>query len=157
MAEDRKTDDIDRHVGDRIRMRRIMVGTSQDELGKKLGITFQQIQKYEKGANRISAGRLYRAAQILDVPVSFFFEGLPSANGRRGKGALPEYLTELMGTSLGQRLVEGLGSITEPKMRYGLLQLIEGIQDQHEQNGRKRKASRPILNGRTGARTAPPH
>lgn len=129
MAEEKKPDDIDRHVGERVRVRRIMVGMSQGDLGKKLGITFQQIQKYENGANRISASRLYRTAQILRVPVSFFFEGLPTPNGHVGDGAMPDHLMDLMGTALGQRLVKGLGSISDRNMRYGFLQLIEGIRD----------------------------
>jgi transcriptional regulator with XRE-family HTH domain len=68
---------IDKHVGERVRMRRIMVNMSQDTLGKKLGLTFQQIQKYEKGTNRISASRLHHISEILGVPVSFMFEDLP--------------------------------------------------------------------------------
>ncbi len=66
---------IDKHVGARVRMRRIMVGMSQEKLGEALGITFQQIQKYEKGTNRIGASRLQAAARILAVPVNYFFEG----------------------------------------------------------------------------------
>jgi len=67
---------VDRHVGSRIRLRRQLLGMSQTALGEALGMTFQQVQKYERGANRISAGTLYRAAQALDVPVSFLFDGL---------------------------------------------------------------------------------
>lgn len=68
---------VDIHVGDRLRFRRKLLGLSQSALGKALGLTFQQIQKYENGANRISASRLYQAASVLDVPISFFFEELP--------------------------------------------------------------------------------
>ncbi len=67
---------IDVHVGSRVRLRRTLLGMSQEKLGEKLGLTFQQIQKYERGSNRISASRLYQAARILDVPVSYFFDGL---------------------------------------------------------------------------------
>src|SRR5436305_13608074 len=115
MAEEKRADDIDRHVGERVKMRRIMVGLSQGQLGEKLGITFQQIQKYEKGANRIGASRLYRTELILEVPVSNFFEGLPATNGRGDKGAIPDHLVELMGTALGQRLVQALASIIDTK------------------------------------------
>jgi transcriptional regulator with XRE-family HTH domain len=69
---------IDKHVGSRVRMRRMMISMSQEKLGEKLGITFQQIQKYEKGTNRIGASRLQQISQILQVPVSFFFEGAPT-------------------------------------------------------------------------------
>ena len=73
-------DPIDIHVGKRLSIRRRLVGLSQQRLANALGITFQQVQKYEKASNRISAGRLYRVAQILDVPVSFFFDELSSKN-----------------------------------------------------------------------------
>jgi len=67
---------IDIHVGNRVRMRRMLVGMSQEKLGEKLGLTFQQVQKYEKGSNRVSASRLYHMAMILGVPVQFFFDDL---------------------------------------------------------------------------------
>ena len=69
----------DKHVGARVRMRRMMLSMSQEKLGDALGLTFQQVQKYEKGANRIGASRLQQIAHILQVPVSFFFEGAPNA------------------------------------------------------------------------------
>jgi transcriptional regulator with XRE-family HTH domain len=68
---------IDAHVGARIRLRRTLLGMTQEKLGEALGLTFQQVQKYERGLNRIGSGRLYRLSQILDVPVSFFFDDLP--------------------------------------------------------------------------------
>ena len=70
---------IDVHVGSRIRLRRMLIGMSQEKLGDKLNLTFQQIQKYEKGANRVGASRLYTVAQILGVPVQFFFDDMPSS------------------------------------------------------------------------------
>ena len=73
---------IDKHVGSRVRMRRMMLGMSQEKLGDALGLTFQQVQKYEKGANRIGASRLQQISLILQVPVSFFFEGAPAPPGR---------------------------------------------------------------------------
>src|SRR5213082_3848585 len=69
---------VDKYVGSRVRMRRIMLGMSQEKLGDSLGLTFQQIQKYEKGTNRIGASRLQQISHILQVPVAFFFEGAPS-------------------------------------------------------------------------------
>ena len=77
---------VDVHVGSRIRMRRQLIGMSQEKLGELLGITFQQVQKYEKGANRISASRLYFTAKILGVPVQFFFEELPGIEEHGGMG-----------------------------------------------------------------------
>ena len=73
----KKPEPVDIHVGSRVRLRRILMGMSQSKLGKALNITFQQIQKYERGANRIGSSNLYRLSQILDVPVSFFFDGMP--------------------------------------------------------------------------------
>src|ERR1043166_5329500 len=72
---------IDKHVGSRVRMRRMMLGMSQEKLGDALGLTFQQVQKYEKGSNRIGASRLQQISLILQVPVSFFFEGAPTNAG----------------------------------------------------------------------------
>jgi transcriptional regulator with XRE-family HTH domain len=72
---------IDVHVGSRIRMRRQLINMSQERLGELLGITFQQVQKYEKGANRISASRMFFTAKTMGVPVQFFFEGLPGGEG----------------------------------------------------------------------------
>src|SRR5271163_3010052 len=69
---------IDKHVGSRVRMRRMMLGMSQEKLGNALGLTFQQVQKYEKGTNRIGASRLQQIAHIVQVPVAFFFEGAPT-------------------------------------------------------------------------------
>ena len=74
-------DSIDAHIGSRVRLRRLTAGVSQEQLGAALGVTFQQVQKYEKGANRIGAGRLYRISRILGVPVSYFYEGLAKTNG----------------------------------------------------------------------------
>jgi transcriptional regulator with XRE-family HTH domain len=127
MVEQRKTDAIDKRVGDRVRMRRIMCKMTQIELGTKIGVTFQQLQKYEKGTNRIGASRLYRIAQILDTPVGFFFEDLPASKGR-GE-TLPDYLVDLLGTTLGQRLIEGLSRITDKRTRIDFAELIESIAD----------------------------
>lgn len=76
----RKTDDLDRHIGLRLKMRRILRNFSQDELAQNLGITFQQIQKYERAMNRISAARLYEIAKILSVPLTYFYEGYEEEN-----------------------------------------------------------------------------
>ena len=78
---------IDTHVGNRVRMRRMTLAMSQEKLGDALGVTFQQVQKYERGTNRISASRLQQISHILQVPVSFFFDGAPSVAGMRGRKA----------------------------------------------------------------------
>ena len=85
---------VDVHVGNRLKLRRTMVGMSQDKLGQMVGLTFQQIQKYEKGANRVGASRLYQFATLLDVPPAYFFDGLEgqpvtSRDGRQLEAAVP--------------------------------------------------------------------
>ncbi len=80
---------IDVHVGGRIRLRRTLLQMSQERLGDALGLTFQQVQKYERGANRVGASRLFNLSRVLDVPVSFFFDDMPAACGASGGGRLP--------------------------------------------------------------------
>src|ERR1700760_119105 len=99
---------IDKHVGSRVRMRRMMLSMSQEKLGDALGLTFQQVQKYEKGTNRIGASRLQQISQILQVPVSFFFEGAPTVsapgNPRQdgmGEAPSPAYVSDFLATSDG--------------------------------------------------------
>ncbi|MBV1831111.1 helix-turn-helix transcriptional regulator [Komagataeibacter sp. AV436] len=77
---------VDVHVGNRIRLRRTLLGMSQERLGNALGLTFQQVQKYERGRNRVGASRLYDLACVLDVPVAFFFDGLPDRGMEQGAG-----------------------------------------------------------------------
>src|ERR1700694_4083141 len=93
---------IDIHVGSRVRMRRLMLGMSQTKLADALGLTFQQVQKYEKGTNRTGASRLYHMAHILQVPVAFFFEGAPTVSGpsqRATASSSPTYVYEFLATS----------------------------------------------------------
>src|SRR6202023_2373177 len=99
---------IDKHVGSRVRMRRMMLSMSQEKLGDALGLTFQQVQKYEKGANRIGASRLQQISLILQVPVAFFFEGAPVPHQQRGRlqeGPSPAYVSDFLATSDGLALV----------------------------------------------------
>src|ERR1700743_3960425 len=95
---------IDKHVGSRVRMRRMMLGMSQEKLGDALGLTFQQVQKYEKGTNRVGASRIQQISEILRVPVSFLFEGGPSGTMNAeglGDGASPAYVSDFLATSAG--------------------------------------------------------
>src|SRR5437667_10087380 len=109
MPDGRKSPNpTDKHVGARVRMRRMMLSMSQEKLGDALGLTFQQVQKYEKGANRIGASRLQHIAQILQVPVAFFFEGGPAGEGARGgsEPASPSYVSEFLATRDGLALAK---------------------------------------------------
>src|SRR6202451_2959803 len=107
---------IDKHVGARVRMRRLMVGMSQGKLGAALGVTFQQVQKYEKGANRIGASRLQHLARVLDVPPAFFFDGAP-AGGLQAVGfAEPEsnaYVVDFLSTNEGLQLNRAFSAIKD--------------------------------------------
>lgn len=85
---------VDSHVGQRVRMRRTLLGLSQEKLGEAIGLTFQQVQKYERGSNRISAGTLYRLGQVLDVPVSFFFDCYDAPQGRRTDAPLTDTMVD---------------------------------------------------------------
>src|SRR5881296_4767607 len=90
---------IDKHVGSRVRMRRMMLAMSQEKLGDALGLTFQQVQKSEKGTNRIGASRLQQISHILQVPVAFFFEGAPNQPGQpkgHGEAPSPAYVFEFL-------------------------------------------------------------
>jgi transcriptional regulator with XRE-family HTH domain len=114
---------VDKHVGSRARMRRMMLGMSQEKLGDALGLTFQQVQKYEKGTNRISASRLQQLCQILQVPVPFFFEGAPG--GVAGFDESPSYVYEFLASSDGLVLAKAFTRIGDPKLRRLIVRLVE--------------------------------
>jgi transcriptional regulator with XRE-family HTH domain len=122
---------IDKHVGSRVRMRRMMLSMSQEKLGDALGLTFQQVQKYEKGTNRVGASRLQAIANILQVPVSFFFEGAPHLPGHSGMGeaASPAYVSDFLATSDGLSLTKSFMKIRSGKLRRRIVDLVELIAD----------------------------
>jgi len=121
---------VDKYVGSRIRMRRIMLGMSQEKLGESLGLTFQQIQKYEKGTNRVGASRLQQISEILQVPVSFLFEGGPggavNANGL-SEAPSPAYVSDFLATSEGLALTRAFTRINDSKRRRSIVDLVEQI------------------------------
>jgi transcriptional regulator with XRE-family HTH domain len=121
---------VDKYVGSRVRMRRIMLGMSQEKLGEALGLTFQQVQKYEKGTNRVGASRLQQISEILQVPVSFLFDGGPSgAAGADGfsEGSSPAYVSDFLATSEGLALTRAFTRITDAKLRRSIVELVEQI------------------------------
>ena len=119
----------DKHVGSRVRMRRMMLSMSQEKLGDALGLTFQQVQKYEKGTNRIGASRLQQIAQILQVPVSFFFEGAPHSGhgGGMSEAPSPAYVSDFLATSDGLSLTKAFMRIKSSKLRRRIVDLVEQI------------------------------
>jgi transcriptional regulator with XRE-family HTH domain len=123
---------IDKHVGSRVRMRRLTLDMSQSKLADALGLTFQQVQKYEKGANRIGASRLQHISQILDVPVPFFFEGAPTeSTGPTAEAPAdapsPAYVRDFLATSEGLALVKAFVGIEDGKLRRAIVRLVEEI------------------------------
>jgi transcriptional regulator with XRE-family HTH domain len=131
MAAKKAPNPIDKHVGSRVRMRRMMLSMSQEKLGDALGLTFQQVQKYEKGTNRIGASRLQQISNILQVPVSFFFEGAPHLPGERhsglGEAPSPAYVSDFLATSDGLSLTKAFMRIKSSKMRRRIVDLVEQI------------------------------
>ena len=111
-------------------MRRIMLEISQEKLGNALGLTFQQVQKYEKGTNRIGASRLHRIADILQVPVSFFFDGAPSStpgSSMKVPASSPAFVADFLASSDGMSLTKAFVSIEDKKLRRRIVELVEQI------------------------------
>jgi transcriptional regulator with XRE-family HTH domain len=122
----------DQYVGARLRMRRLMLHMSQTAVANALGLTFQQVQKYEKGTNRISASRLQHLCNILEVPVSFFFDGAPAGYGPVNETKTVsdgdfEVLNGFLGSSDGLALVAAYLRVRDPKVRRALVALVEQI------------------------------
>jgi transcriptional regulator with XRE-family HTH domain len=121
---------IDRHVGARLKLRRVVVGLSQSKLGEALDITFQQIQKYEKGSNRIGASRLQELARVLKVPPAYFFEGAPVGSARAAGFAETEAssrVTDFLSTSEGLQLNRAFAAIRDPKIRRRIIDLVASL------------------------------
>jgi transcriptional regulator with XRE-family HTH domain len=125
---------IDVYVGSRVRMRRLMLSMSQEKLGDALGLTFQQVQKYEKGSNRIGASRLQHIAHVFQVPVAFFFEGAPSMPGHHAPPGMaeaptPAYVSEFLSTNDGLALIKAFMRIKDAKLRRRIVDLVGEICD----------------------------
>ena len=120
---------IDKYVGSRVRMRRMMLDMSQEKLGNALSLTFQQVQKNEKGTNRIGASRLQQLSHILQVPVSFFFEGAPEqsvANSQRDEAPVT-YVMDFLSTADGLALIKAFIRIKDSKLRRSIVNLVKQI------------------------------
>jgi transcriptional regulator with XRE-family HTH domain len=131
MASKKQPNPIDIHVGSRVRLRRMMLGMSQEKLGESLGITFQQIQKYEKGTNRIGASRIQHISRVLSVPVSFFFDGAPGMTADQGRGIAdaepPNYLVDFLATTDGIQLNKAFVRIKDTKLRRRVIDLVRAM------------------------------
>jgi len=130
MASKKQPNPVDIYVGSRVRLRRMMLGMSQEKLGEHLGITFQQIQKYEKGTNRIGASRLQHIARVLTVPVSFFFEDAPGSTitpTGMAEARSESHVVDFLSTSEGIQLNKAFVRIREAKLRRRVIDLIRSL------------------------------
>lgn len=137
MAENKKKPNpVDIHVGSRVRLRRNMLGMSQEKLGESLGITFQQIQKYEKGSNRVGASRLQAIAGILSVPVSFFFEDAPGQETGGAKGLSEDsstsFVVDFLNSAEGLQLNRAFVRISDAKVRRKIVDLVKALAAEDE-------------------------
>ncbi len=123
----RGPDPIDRHVGRRVRMRRVMLGLSQTTLGNAVGVTFQQLQKYEKGSNRISASRLTQIANVLKVVPTFFFENALGKKIINFDIASAEAITDFLATTDGLSLARSFTKLRDAKLRRTIVALVEDV------------------------------
>jgi len=133
----RKPNPVDVHVGSRLRLRRMILGMSQERLGEQMGLTFQQIQKYEKGANRVGASRLFQLSCILEVPVQFFYDelrlkgqapGLKGGNEPQGEALILDFLNSREGLELNRAFTQ----IRSAKIRRLLVELVRALADNSE-------------------------
>ncbi len=133
----RRANPIDVHVGARVRLRRMLLGMSQEKLGEHLGLTFQQIQKYEKGINRIGASRLFDLSKVLGVPVQFFYDELPSggtgASAGFGEQPAENYAVEFLGSREGLELNKAFVRVTDSRVRRSIIELIRALAGEGQQ------------------------
>jgi transcriptional regulator with XRE-family HTH domain len=122
---------VDVHVGNQIRARRLALRMTQDKLASRLGLTFQQVQKYEKGVNRVSASRLQTISGILEVPVSFFFSGASPIQSRKKTAEAPstDFVTEFIDSTDGHALVKAFLRIKSPVVRRSIVHMVEAVSE----------------------------
>jgi transcriptional regulator with XRE-family HTH domain len=131
----RKPNPVDIHVGGRVRFRRMLLGMSQEKLGERLGLTFQQVQKYEKGINRIGASRLYDLSNVLGVPIQFFYDEAPGSHGNAdasvasgfGDRQSESYITDFLNTREGLELNKAFVRIQEGRVRRAVVELARSL------------------------------
>ena len=140
----RRANPLDLHVGSRVRLQRMLLGMSQEKLGEQLGLTFQQIQKYEKGINRIGASRLYELARVLGVSVQFFYEDAPgtstnhkaqaAATGGLAERQADTYVVDFLSSREGVELNKAFVKIADPKIRRSIVDLVRSIAGEEKDN-----------------------
>lgn len=132
-SNSRRANPVDKHVGERVRMRRMLLGMSQERLGEQLGLTFQQVQKYEKGVNRIGASRLFDLAQVLGVPIQFFYESMSAAvSGHHAAGGFADkpgdtYVADFLSNRDSVELNKAFARITDPRIRRSIVDMVRSI------------------------------
>ena len=132
LAAKKQANPIDIQVGNRVRIRRMLIGMSQERLGDLLGLTFQQVQKYEKGVNRIGAGRLFEVSRILNVPVDFFYEGVnEGATGSNESDGAP--VMDFVSSGEGLQLSLAFMKIKDAKVRKRVLDLVKSLAEEEAQ------------------------
>lgn len=136
-TSERTPAEVDMHVGARIRMRRRFLGFTQQTLAESLGLTFQQVQKYERGANRVSASKLYDIARALNVPVPYFFEGLADtgSDGDDAARGAEQSIREFLMTAEGQELATLYPRIVQSRLRRQVLELVRAIAGEDQDGG----------------------
>jgi transcriptional regulator with XRE-family HTH domain len=141
MAATKQPNAIDVHVGQRVRLRRMILGVGQEKLGDSLGVTFQQVQKYEKGTNRISASRLQQIANFLSVPVPYFFEDQPPEHGTSKTNADHDNGTDFLSSPQAFRLNSAFTRIKDNNVRRAVIALVRALADREEAQGKHSSSS----------------
>lgn len=142
MNDERTANAVDKRIGQKVRTRRLEVSMSQERLAELLGVTFQQVQKYEKGVNRIAASRLFDISSALDVPVAHFFEGLVSARAGVAESQPDSFLYDTLSTPEGLQLVSMFASIKNPRIRRRVLDLVRALTEEETETAAVEKKSR---------------
>lgn len=136
MNDERAANAIDRRIGQRVRSRRLEIGMSQERLAELLGVTFQQVQKYEKGVNRIAASRLHDISNALDMPVSRFFEGMSPTRSGGVEDSGRDYVEDVLATPEGTQLMALFGSIQNPRVRRRVVELVRALAEEAGEEGK---------------------
>jgi transcriptional regulator with XRE-family HTH domain len=136
MTDERATNAVDKRLGQRVRSRRLEIGMSQERLAEILGVTFQQVQKYEKGVNRIAASRLFAIAAALDMSVARFFEGISPARAAGVAEREEDFVHDALSTPEGMQLIALFAAIKSVKVRRRVIELVRALSD--EESGERR-------------------